>query len=286
VGRPTVSQGCSSNCGQPSCPTDCTSTPPPCDTCSPPPSCNENCGRRSKGSGQFSFTANLSASANASSAASSVSSAFAASSAYGLAGANNGSAFVGSGGSNFYVDYNTGYIPNLYVEEAAAAATASVTVPYSASRSIIKIVAIQAVCVDDKAVPHPASQVTPDKDIADAYEGELFRCIAGSRMQFTLADYSGKVDFNQGQTTTCDKGSALYHQAGGKVECRKEKPSRDCNERSLLRRYGAGIKIVKIVWTETYTAYRTETQTVSAQASAQATAMGMAIDGGVGGIVH
>jgi hypothetical protein len=104
-------------------------------------------------------------------------------------------------------------------------------------------------------------------------------------MQFTVADYNGQVSFDHGQTVTCDKNSALYHVAGGRIECRPQKPARDCNERSLLRRFGAGIKILRIVWTETYTAYRTEVQQV--QASAQtASVMGMAIDGGVGGVVH
>ena len=28
---------------------------------------------------------------------------------------------------------------------------------------------------------------------------------------------------------------------GGRIECRAQKPARDCNERSLLRRFGAGI---------------------------------------------
>jgi hypothetical protein len=284
IGRPTVQQGCGSTCG--GC-DSCSPPPTPCDTCSPPPpSCNDNCGghggkrRRGDFSGDFSFTANLAVSASA--AASSVTNTFANSSAFGLGGAINGSQFYGNGGSSFYVDYNTGYIPNLLVEEGAA--MAAVNVPFQASRSGFKIVVIQAVCIDDKAIPHPASQVTPDKEIADSYEGELYRCLAGTRMQYTWAEYSGKVDFAQGQTTTCDKNSALYHVAGGRIECRAQKAARDCNERSLLRRYGAGIKIVKIFWSETYTAYRTETQSV--QTSAQASAMGMAIDGGVGGVAH
>lgn len=265
VGRPG---GCGSNCAP---------TPPPCDSCSPPPSCTDNCGggrkRRRDFSGDFSFNAELSVSASA--AASSVSRSFANSAAFGLAGANNGSAFFGgNGGSSFYVDYNTGFIPNLLVEEAAAASASSVT------RTMVKIVAIQAMCIDDKQVPHPASQATPDKQIADGYEGELYRCLAGTRMQFTLAEFNDKVSFEGGRTTTCQKGDALYHAAGGKIECRPQRPARDCNERSLLRRYGAGIKIVKVMSTET------QTVQASASASAQASAMGMAIDGGVGGIAH
>jgi hypothetical protein len=137
--------------------------------------------------------------------------------------------------------------------------------------------------VDDKLVPHHASQVTPGRDIAESYEGELFRCLAGSRMQYTFAEYKNQVSFDGGQTVTCDKNQALYHSAGGKLECRAQKAARDCNERSLLRRYGAGIKVLKMAYTETYTAYRTEWRQASASASA---AMGMSLDGGVGGIAH
>jgi hypothetical protein len=240
-------------------------------SCGKPPGCSQNCG------GGIDVNVQANASANSSANAFSAASAFANSSAFGLGGALNGSRFVGvNGGSSFYVDYASGYIPNLSVEGEASA----VSVPYSATRTVIKIVAIQAVCIDDKAIPHPASQVTPDKEIDEAYDGELFRCLAGTRMQYTVAEYAGKVSFDKGRTTTCEKHSALYHAAGGKVECRPEKPARDCNERSLLRRFGAGIKIVKMVWTETYTAYRTEVRQTGAAV------MGMVIDGGVGGIAH
>lgn len=244
IQHPTVTQGCSTSCSQ-------------------PPSCN-SCGQQQN--------LNVSVSAQAQAQAQAQTSSFANAAAFSLSNAN---AF-GSGGSNFYVDYNTGYIPNLGVEEGPAA----VRVPYQASRTIIKVVVIQAVCIDDREVPHPASQATPDRDIAEAYDGELYRCLAGTRLQYTWAEYLGKVSFDGGRTATCEKNSALYRSADGKIECRPQKPARDCNERSLLRRYGAGIKIVKMIWTETYTAYRVEVRQASAQV------MGMAIDGGVGGIAH
>jgi hypothetical protein len=137
-------------------------------------------------------------------------------------------------------------------------------------------------------VPHPASQVTPDRQLADSYAGEVYRCIAGTRMQWTMADYLGKVDFSQGQTTTCNKNEALVMnrvpgQSLGVLQCMTQKPARDCNERSLLRRFGAGVKIIKIITTETYTAYREE-QTRTASSSA--TFESMMIDGGVGGVAH
>ena len=50
---------------------------------------------------------------------------------------------------------------------------------------------IQAFCIDDRDVPHPASQVRPDREVAADYDGELYRCIAGTRLQITWAEYQG-----------------------------------------------------------------------------------------------
>jgi hypothetical protein len=138
---------------------------------------------------------------------------------------------------------------------------------------------IQAVCIDDKDVPHPASQVTPDRDIEDSYEGEIYRCIAGTHMQYVWAEYAGKITFDHGQTVNCAKADALWHSAGGKVECRPQKPARDCNERSLLRRFGAGVKILTMITVERYTDYREETTQSSSAGS-------LSLDGGVGGMVY
>ncbi len=70
-----------------------------------------------------------------------------------------------------------------------------------------------------------------------------------------------------------------WHGAGGRLECRPEKEARQCNERSLLRRYGAGVKVLTMVREESYTEYREEM--VEGAAS---TGMIM-MDGGVGGRV-
>jgi hypothetical protein len=113
-------------------------------------------------------------------------------------------------------------------------------------RAQARQVALQATCLDDKAVPHPASQVSPDRAVSPGYQGEVFRCIAGTHMQYTIADFTGQADFNHGQTVVCQKGEALYHTAAGALQCRPQAPARDCNERSLLRRFGAGIKILPL----------------------------------------
>jgi hypothetical protein len=136
----------------------------------------------------------------------------------------------------------------------------------AAFQTAMKVVAIQASCLDDKSIPHPASQLSPEREIAEGYDGEVYRCIAGARMQYTIADYAGQANFDHGQTLTCQKGEALYHTAAGVLQCRPQKPARDCNERSLLRRFGAGIKIIKVSQAPVCSAWRTEPVQVSAAA--------------------
>ena len=195
------------------------------------------------------------------------------------AGANaSGGATVffggGGGGGGYAIPGVQGMVQGLNVEGAMLK-----RVSYEATRKITKRVVIQAVCLDDKDVPHPASQTTPDRDIEDTFDGELYRCIAGARMQATIADYDGHIDFGHGQVLACDKAQALYHSPGGGVECRAQKPARDCNERSLLRRFGAGVKILTMITIEKYTAYREETVR-------SATTTVMSLDGGVGGFMY
>lgn len=270
----------------------CCSPPPPC--CAPPtpPSPPQPCcgsgGHQVRVPGVnvqvgASVVVNASASATVNAAAS---------------GSAGGSYTIfGGGGSSFSMGSGpVSVIQGLNVEGGAARTQKTA---YTASRSKIKTVVIQAFCLDDRAIPHPASQVTPDREIADSYDGELFRCLAGTRMQVTYADYLGKIAFDNGQIISCAKNEALYYSrqsstAGlsggpdgaqgervGRIECRPQKPSRDCNERSLLRRYGAGVKILKMITTETYTAYREETVQ-----SSQVSTFNMTVDGGVGGIAY
>jgi len=198
-----------------------------------------------------------------------------------VAGAQSGgTVFVGGGGGGGWYagPGSSGLIQGLNVEGAARAKR----VAYEATRRKVRIVVIQAVCIDDKEIPHPASQVTPDRDIDDSYDGELYRCLAGTHMQITIANYDGKIDFDHGQIITCAKGEALYRSAAtNEIACRPQKHERDCNERSLLRRFGAGVKIVRIVTIEHYTAYREETVQ-----SAESSNFSMSIDGGVGGVVY
>lgn len=271
--------GSSSGCG-------CT-TPPPCcappapPPVSPPACCTPGHNVNIPGVNVYvapSVSVNVQANASASAAAGASTTVF-----YGGAG---------GGGGGYAAPAATGLINGLNVEGGVKRTA------YEATRSMYKKVVIQAFCFDDKEVPHPASQVSPDRDVDDAYDGELYRCIAGAHMQVTVAEWREKVSFEGGQTITCQKGEALYHVPGapagmgagaaatgaagghgGSLQCRPQKPARDCNERSLLRRFGAGIKVLTIWYTERYTAYREET-------TSSAAAVGMSLDGGVGGIAY
>ena len=174
----------------------------------------------------------------------------------------NSAAFSGGGGGGSWSDSGSvsTTIDNVKVETPVE--TRRICALF---KSEMKTVAIQANCLDDKDVPHPASQLSPTREVDAGFEGEIYRCIAGSRMQYAIAEYSGQADFGHGQTFTCGKGEALYHSPMGGVQCRAQKPARDCNERSLLRRFGAGIKILKIERKDICAEWRTVT--VQANAS-------------------
>jgi hypothetical protein len=173
------------------------------------------------------------------------------------------SAALGGGGGGSWSDSGsvTTTIDTVRVETPEQPQTRRIC---AAFKAVQQTIAVQASCLDDKAVPHPASQVSPERAVDLGYDGEIYRCIAGARMQYVIADFSGQVDFDHGQTFTCQKGEALYHAAGGALQCRPQKPARDCNERSLLRRYGAGIKVLQTVRKDVCTEWRTETVQASA----------------------
>lgn len=146
---------------------------------------------------------------------------------------------------------------------------------------------IQAVCIDDKGVPHPASRVDASDRVPAAYHGELFRCMAGTSMQVTLGSVDqGKAVFTHGETFACRKGEALIHQRGGELTCAPQAPARSCNERSLLRRHGPGLKLVE-ARTKTKTCIprtRTVMKTVERQVerTRETAGQSMVFDGGVG----
>ncbi|MFC5389807.1 hypothetical protein U0030_11085 [Brevundimonas bullata] len=195
-----------------------------------------------------------------------------------FAGARAGATVIVGGGGGAYFNVDQPYPTTIQGLSVEGKSMEMVRVPFTASRRMEKRVVIQAVCIDDRAVPHPASQVRPGKDVATDYEGELYRCIAGTKLQWTIADEAG----GPGETINCNKREALWYGRGGMLECRPEKQERDCNERSLLRRYGAGVKVLTMIREETYTEYREE---MVESAGAVASGAVIMLDGGVGGRV-
>ena len=146
---------------------------------------------------------------------------------------------------------------------------------------------VQAVCLDDKGTPHPASRVDASQRVPGSYAGELFRCMAGTSMQVTLGSIeNGSASFAHGETFACRKGEALVHKYGGNLACAPQVPQRSCNERSLLRRHGPGIKIVeaqvraKTCVPQTRTVMKSVERQV--ERTRQAKGQPMVFDGGVG----
>jgi hypothetical protein len=159
---------------------------------------------------------------------------------------------------------------NSIVEGGAAASVTSSAFVVTEGSTAMESVArerellIQAICLDASNNPHPASQTFGGRDVAQDYHGEIFRCMSGTRMRYTV----------DGQNTDCAAGEALWYE-NNRVECRPQIARRPCNERSLLRRHGPGDKLVRIRDNE-MRASRTET-TFNGQ---------MTMDGGVGAGVY
>ncbi len=208
-------------------------------------------------------------------------------------GSGSGQTFISGGGGGGFVGGSTPtVISNLNVESDAVAATERVAVPYTEtitkSRWVEDVYVLRAVCMDDKGVPHPASRPNPDVQVPPTYNGELFRCMAGTSMQVTLGKYvDGHGRFDHGSTIVCAKGEALRYAPGGQVRCMAQEPRRNCNERSLLRKFGPGEKVLRLRHQENYTEQVTRTRyetrstaSASAKASAKTT---LVLSGGVGG---
>lgn len=155
---------------------------------------------------------------------------------------------------------------NMVIESAAQAhvSSAAMAVTEAAvqteSRTVERDYLVQAICVDERGNPHPASQTFGGRTVAQSYRGEIYRCVAGTRMRYTV----------NSRSTDCAAGEALWYE-NGEVSCRPQIARRPCNERSLLRRFGPGDKLVRVRETETREVIR-ETSFSGA----------MTMDGGVG----
>jgi len=155
---------------------------------------------------------------------------------------------------------------NMIVEASAAATSNAAAFAITESTMETESVSrerdllIQAICIDASGNPHPASQTFGGRDVGESYRGEIFRCMSGTRMRYTM----------DGRSYDCAAGEALWYE-NGTATCRTQIARRPCNERSLLRRHGPGDKLVRIRDTETRAA-RSETTFNGA----------MTMDGGVG----
>jgi hypothetical protein len=183
----------------------------------------------------------------------------------------------GGGSSNVYVGGGGGYIsspspttPGL-IEALNVGGQAAEQ--FQETRTATETVAIRAVCMDDKGMPHPASRPVGDANVAQGFNGEVFRCMAGTRMEVTLGKVvNGQPVFDGGRTISCQKGHALV-QNGTNLVCAPQTAAANCNERSLLRRFGPGIRYATITTTQTVT---------STRQAATSFRSSMFVDGGVG----
>jgi len=140
---------------------------------------------------------------------------------------------------------------------------------------------IRAICVDDSGSPHPASQVDGEERIDGTYDGEVYRCMAGTAMQVMIGwRVDGENVWEDAATIACRKGEALRHTPGGMLSCVTQEPRRNCNERSLLRRYGPGEKLIFLRREERYTE---EMRREARYERRETTRMTLMLDGGVGG---
>jgi hypothetical protein len=213
-----------------------------------------------------------------------------------VSGGNYGGGVYSSGGGS----YLTSAPPTPGVIEGAAEEQEAVTEQFQETRTLTETIAIRAVCIDDRGMPHPASRTDGEQDIAPTFNGEVFRCMAGTRMEIIVGKIvDGKPVFDGGRTMSCQKGQALSYTtgqggeagAGGTLVCVAQAPRADCNERSLLRRYGPGIKFATITRTETVTATRQASRSSSSSSSSSSSGGdssqvrftgSMYVDGGVG----
>lgn len=252
-----ASAGCDHGCPAPPPP------PPPHNCCKPPkPPAPPQTPPQNPGK----VNVNVNVHANAVS----VANASANASANSNSGGNGDTFFFGGGGSNVIAT------PGFPVIQRLNVLGDTVRTAVKEKRSVYKQVVVQAFCLDDRGSPHPASRLTPDMDVTESFKGELFRCIAGTKLQATYADYMGKVAFDGGESMVCAKGDALWFESGA-ITCRPQTPQRNCFERSLLRRHGVGVKVFKMTKIEEFASFKEEVVTSQSE---------IALDGGVGGFVY
>ena len=285
VGLTAAGQSCST-CGPVSPPPP---PPPPSACCQTPRNLSVNV------PGVNVATANVHVGATSLAVASANASSMATAGVYGQASTSGGAGVIFGGGGGYYSNPGvpTSTISNLTINGGYETKLVEEDVRGTEEICVDKIVEdrrtrpVQAVCIDDRNTPHPASRVDGEMAVDTRQSGEIFRCMAGTHMQVTLGELvEGKASFEKADTFSCAKGEALWHGAGGVIQCRRQTPERDCNERSLLRKYGPGVKLVQVTTSKTIcepTMRQTITKVVKEVKVARPVAAGnLVLDGGVG----
>lgn len=179
--------------------------------------------------------------------------------------------FIGGGGGGYF----PAPPPAAGMVELGMSGEESQTISESATEMVTETMVIRASCIDDKGAPHPAARVTSVRDIASGFDGEVFRCMAGTQMEVTIGRWvNGQAVWDGGRTLSCAKGEALVYRVG-QIVCAPASRQAGCYERSLLRRHGPGIKVVTLTTQQQVQ----RTRTVQAE---RREVRGIFLDGGVG----
>ena len=183
---------------------------------------------------------NISVMAEASAQASASASANAAASAANFSNAGAGAGAMAFGGGGWAPEapapFAGGDIGSISVETAPVRPQCTIQ-----EATIVK--AIHAVCVSADGHEFPASHMLGDTWISASYEGEVARCIPGSRLKVVI----GKVvqssqglaaGTSSGEVLECAAHEAVRHHKDGMLKCAPAVPVPDCTERTNLRKYG------------------------------------------------
>jgi hypothetical protein len=151
---------------------------------------------------------------------------------------------------------------------------------------IYRATALQAVCMDDRSAPRAAAQVQGQRELDGGYAGEVYRCAPSERLVATLAAFEGnQASLNGGRSLSCHKGEALWYERGG-LFCRPAIAASAGFEDDLLRRYGTGIKVVSIAYTQVQSGVQRSEAASGCNCINAGSLTTMVFDGGVGGFVQ
>jgi hypothetical protein len=109
--------------------------------------------------------------------------------------------------------------------------------------TVVKV--IHAICVATDGHQFPASHMTGDTWINSSYEGEVARCLPGTKLTAVIgsvaqSDQGMSTSLAGGQRLQCGAGEALRHYKNGMLKCAVAEKVPDCTERTNLRKYGSG----------------------------------------------